>query len=99
MSSHLNRTRCAGYRDAIDEPRPDFERTTVDRWVYLADYLKRITSGAPDVLTPPEYEALISGNVPGEADIVTAVYGPDDPGPTPQLLDLEVGTTSCYCAC
>lgn len=61
------------------------------RWVYLADYLQRLSDGGTDVLLRDEWLALLHGEVGGEGGIVTGVSEPDDPEPTYQLLRTELG--------
>jgi D-aspartate ligase len=89
----------AAYSEATDGEYGQFldDEPREVRWVYLADYLKRLTDGGQDVLSQPDWLALLRGDVDG--DIVTGVYRPDDPEPASQLLRTEVTEREYYCAC
>ena len=67
------------------------------RWVFLADYLRRLTDGGRDVLSESEWLTLASGQL--DDGLVTGVYRPDDPEPTYQLLKNEFTDREYYCAC
>jgi predicted ATP-grasp superfamily ATP-dependent carboligase len=68
-------------------------------WVSLADYLRGLAAGAPDVLDPVDWRAFLSGSFLDRPDLTAAVYRPDDPGPAHRLLGNEVGGAEYYCAC
>ncbi len=88
----------AAYADAVGasyEPAP----TTDATWVYLRDYLARLTDGSPDQLTETQWTAIVTGTVDDDPTLTTGVYSPADPGPSYRLLRTEFGETEYYCAC
>ncbi len=88
----------AAYADAVGEryePGPVADAT----WVYLPDYLRRLAGGGEDRLSTAQWRALAGGTFPDDPSLTTAVYRPDDPGPTLQLLEAAVGDREYYCAC
>ncbi len=89
----------AAYSEATGEDGEQFldDDPRDRRWLYLADYLKRLSDGGQDVLTQTEWQTLLGGNADG--DIVTGVYHPADPEPAYQLLRTEFTDREYYCAC
>ena len=90
----------AAYTDATGgeyEPNPTDEM----RWVFLADYIQRLSTdpGFVDVLSQDEWMAILAGEMGPDAGIVTGVYDPDDPKPACQLVRTELGGREYYCAC
>ncbi len=90
MAAYSEATGDDGEQFLDDDPRDK-------RWVYLADYLKRLSNGGLDVLSKSEWQTLLAGNVDG--DIVPGVYDPADPEPAYQLLRTEFTDREYYCAC
>jgi len=92
MAAYASAVEGVEYTDSV---RPDEQV----RWVYLADYLKRLADGGADVLSQAEWLALARGEVHAESGTVTGVYDPLDPEPAYQLLQTELTDREYYCAC
>lgn len=88
----------AAYAEATGDAVTDYtcDEPADVRWVYLADYLKRLASGGRDVLSETEWLALARGEFDS---VVTGVYRPADPEPAYQLLQNEFTDREYYCAC
>jgi hypothetical protein len=84
---------------AVTGARYDPGSTGEATWVSLADYLRGLAAGGPDVLDPADWRAFLSGSFLDRADLTAAVYRPDDPGPAQRLVHNEVGGGEYYCAC
>ncbi|MFB6299896.1 MAG: carboxylate--amine ligase [Halobacteriales archaeon] len=69
-------------------------------WIYLKDYARLLAeTGGADRLSPNDWQSILSGEFTDRSDLTTAVYRPDDPAPTYQLLTNEFGEAEYYCAC
>ncbi|WP_232700484.1 carboxylate--amine ligase [Halobacterium wangiae] len=89
----------AAYADATGtdyDPGP----LTDARWVSLEDYLPLVAGGEfADVLSPADWQALVSGEFETTGDLTTAVYRPSDPAPVAHRLEVEFGGRDYYCSC
>lgn len=68
-------------------------------WVYLRDYLARLSEGEADTLSPERWMSLVSGSFEEEPGLTTGVYAPSDPAPTQQLLSTAFSNHEYYCSC
>ncbi|GKZ12453.1 carboxylate--amine ligase [Haladaptatus sp. T7] len=90
----------AAYAEAVGETF-ESDETHDATWVYLADYLKLLSSeaGFSDVLSAGQWESLLSGGFEDSDDLTTGVYRPSDVGPAYRLVKTEFGTSDYYCSC
>ncbi len=90
----------AAYADATGIDLPREPPATASRWVSLRDYVAdRVTeAGADGPLDEADWAALAAGR-PSAADLLPAVYDPDDPGPLARLLRTEFSGADYYCSC
>ncbi|WP_122088563.1 carboxylate--amine ligase [Halalkalicoccus subterraneus] len=90
----------AAYADATGAAYEPTEITDA-RWVYLPDYLELLGTDESfgDVLTEPQWTALVSGAFEAGDDLATGVYSPSDPNPTYDVIRTKFGSVEYYCSC
>jgi D-aspartate ligase len=96
----------AAYADATDvsyDPDSASDAAAVGdaKWVYLPDYLELCgsTPAFRDVLTPAEWQSLVSGGFETERGFTTGVYRPSDPAPAARAIETAFGGPDYYCSC
>ncbi|MFB6159796.1 MAG: carboxylate--amine ligase [Haloferacaceae archaeon] len=90
----------AAYADATGASYGGRREPRDARWVSLRDYLERLSTEPGDCprLARAEWRALAAGAFDA-AGLGTAVFDPDDPGPTADLLATAFGERTYYCSC
>jgi len=79
------------YADAVDADEFLPDPAGDCRWVAAADYLRYLSAGGRDYLTPDQWEAYVNGRFHYALDLTAAVLHDSDVGAVQALVRREVG--------